>query len=372
MRPSRGLAFLALAALLLAGAAAGQTLEPVVRGLTHPVAIASSGDGHLYVAEQAGTVRVVADGRLAPAPFLDLRGSVSSGGERGLLGLAFPPDYASSGRLYVDYTDRQGSAVLARYRLTADGTRADPATAEILMRVAEPYANHNGGGLAFGPDGYLYWGLGDGGSGGDPHGNGQDPGTLLGTVLRLDVSGSAAQPAPGNPFLDRPDARPEVWLYGLRNPWRLSFDRTTGDLYIGDVGQNAVEEIDRIPAGAPGGANLGWNVMEGDRCYRPASDCATAGLTPPIVTYPHGADWGNSVTGGYVYRGTALPALEGAYLFADFASGRVWTARPGPDGRWTVAPLLATGFTIATFGQDDRGELYLVDYGGGVLYALVP
>ncbi len=372
MERNRRVAAAALVALLLASAAWAQKLEPVARGLSRPVAVADAGDGRLYVAEQGGLVRVVEGGRVLPGAFLDVSSGISTGGERGLLGLAFSPDYASSGRLYVDHTDRQGAAVLVRYLRDASADRVDPASAQVLLRVAQPYANHNGGGLLFGPDGFLYWGLGDGGSGGDPQGNGQDPGTLLGTLLRLDVSGEGLRPAAGNPFLERPDARPEVWLYGLRNPWRFSFDRATGDLYIGDVGQNAYEEIDRIPAGSAGGANLGWNVMEGDHCYRPAQGCDRAGLTLPIVTYPHAAAWGNSVTGGYVYRGSALPELQGAYLFADFGSGRVWTARPASDGTWTVELLLETGFNVSTFGEDAAGELYLADYAGGVLYKLVP
>ena len=361
----------ALLGLLAIGGAFGQRLEPLVRGLTQPLAVISAGDGRLYVVEQAGTVRVLQNDTLAAQPFLDLRGHVSSGGERGLLGLAFPPDYVSSGRFYVDYTDRNGDSVLARFTRPEGAGGADPASGTTLMRVRQPYANHNGGNLVFGPDGFLYWGLGDGGSGGDPQGNGQDPQTLLATILRLDVSGDGALPAPGNPFLDRTDARPEVWLYGLRNPWRFSFDRATGDLYIGDVGQNAFEEIDYLPAAAQGGQNLGWNVMEGDHCYRPPQGCDAGGLTAPIVTYPHDAAWGNSVTGGYVYRGEVLPALQGAYLFADFGSGRVWTARRDASGAWRVAKLLETGMNIASFGEDDAGELLVVDYGGAI-YRLVP
>ena len=362
---------LLLAVSLLAGQALAERLEPLVQGLSRPLAVATAGDGRLYVVEQAGLVRVVQDGTLLDDPFLDLRDRVSSGGERGLLGLAFAPDYASSGRLYLDYTDAGGASVLARLR-RRDALHADPGSLVELMRVEQPYANHNGGGLLFGPDGFLYWGLGDGGSGGDPHGNGQNPATLLGTMLRLDVSGEDARPAPGNPFLGRADARPEVWLYGLRNPWRFSFDRATGDLYIGDVGQNAYEEIDRLPAGSAGGQNLGWNVMEADHCYRPPRGCDSSGLTPPILSYPHEAAWGNSVTGGYVYRGNAIPSLQGAYLFADFGSGRVWAARQGASGSWSAERLLDTGGALSTFGEDDAGELLLADFAAGILYRLVP
>jgi glucose/arabinose dehydrogenase len=353
------------------GAAFGERLQVAARGLRAPVNVAAAGDGRLYVVEQAGTVRIVVGGRVSSAPFLDIRELVGSGGERGLLGLAFGPDYASGGTFYVDYTDVQGYSVLARYTRASED-RADPDSAEILMRVRQPYSNHNGGELRFGPDGYLYWGLGDGGSGGDPHGNGQDRGTLLGAILRLDVSGPAATAAAGNPFVGTAGARPEVWVYGLRNPWRFSFDAASGDLYIGDVGQNAIEEIDLVAAGTAGGANFGWNVMEGNRCYRPAQGCDRDGLTPPILTYSHASGAGNSVTGGYVYRGTRIPSLQGAYVFADFGSGKVWAARRDAGGDWRAEPLLETGFNVSTFGQDDSGELYLADYGGGVLYALVP
>ena len=360
-----------LLGVLAVGDALAERLEPLAQGLAQPVAVTTPGDGRLYVVEQGGTVRVVQDGTLLPEPFLDLRDRVRSGGERGLLGLAFAPDYASSGRLYVDYTDRDGNSVLARFTRARGAAAVDPASGMTLMRVRQPYANHNGGHLLFGPDGYLYWGLGDGGSGGDPQGNGQNLQTLLGTILRLDVAGDGAVPAPGNPFLERADARPEVWLYGLRNPWRFSFDAATGDLYIGDVGQNAYEEIDYLPAADQGGQNFGWNVMEGDHCYRPPQGCDASGMTAPIVTYPHDAAWGNSVTGGFVYRGTALPDLQGAYLFADFGSGRIWTARRGASGAWQVAKLLETGRNISSFGEDAAGELLVIDY-AGTLYRLVP
>lgn len=321
--------------------------------------------------EQAGTVRIVTDGRVLEPPFLDIRDRVASGGERGLLGLAFPPDHLASGRLYVDYTDRDGNSVLARYRRSS-ANAADPASEAILLRVRQPYPNHNVGELRFGPDDYLYWGLGDGGAGGDPRGNGQDPGTILGAILRIDVSGKGAAPARGNPFLSGEGGRPEVWAYGLRNPWRFSFDAATGDLYIGDVGQNAVEEIDRLPAGSAGGANFGWNVMEGDRCFRPRQGCDAAGTTPPILTYTHASGDGHSVTGGYVYRGAAMPLLRGAYLYADYGSGYVWAARPDATGAWHARRLLDTGFHVSSFGSDRPGELYLTDHGGGMLYRLVP
>jgi glucose/arabinose dehydrogenase len=358
-------------ALALATPGGAQRLEPTLTGLRQPVAATALG-GRLYVAEQAGVIRVVEGGALAPDPFLDIRDLVRSGGERGLLGLAFPPDYAASGRFYVYFTDTNGTGTLARYRRSADPVRADPGSARVLMTVRQPYANHNGGQLAFGPDGLLYWGLGDGGSGGDPQGNGQSPATLLGSILRLDVSGDGAEPAPGNPFLNNPAGRPEVWAFGLRNPWRFSFDRATGDLYIADVGQNAFEEIDMQPAGTPGGVNYGWNVMEGDHCYRPARDCDRSGLTLPIVSYPHDRAWGNSVTGGYVYRGTALAQFRGAYLFSDFGSGRLWAARRGEGGSWGVEHVLDSGVNVSSMAETEGGELLVLDYGGGRLLELVP
>ncbi len=361
---------LLLLSVLAAPGAAAQRLEPVASGLRQPVAVAQAGDGRLFIVQQAGEIVVLQDGKLLDPPFLDLSSKTRAGGERGVLGLAFPPDYAASGRFYVYYTDENGTSTLSRFSVSDRPNRADPGSERVLRTVPQPYANHNGGQLAFGPDGYLYWGLGDGGSGGDPHGNGQDTSTPLAAIVRLDVAGDGAEAAPGNPF-EGGGGDPDVWVYGLRNPWRFSFDRATGDLYIGDVGQGAYEEIDRLDAGTGGGTNFGWNVMEGLHCFSPKRACDESGLTPPIVEYPHASDWGNSVTGGYVYRGTTVAALAGAYLFADFGSGRVWTARER-DGSWTVELLLETGFNVSTFAEDARGELYLADYGGGVLYRIAP
>lgn len=358
-------AVLLTSACLFSAPVAAQKLEPVADGLTSPVSISLDDAGRLYFVSQAGVVRVFQDGALLPDPFLDVSDRITTGGERGLLGLAL----SGSDRAFAYYTGEGGTSVLARYAVV-DGV-ADVASMKVLMTVDQPFSNHNGGELTFGPDGYLYWALGDGGSGGDPHGNGQDLSTLLGTILRLDVSGDEVAIPADNPFVNQDGARPEIWQYGLRNPWRFSFDRDTGDLYIGDVGQNRTEEIDMLPAGE-GGVNFGWNVMEGDHCYEPSSGCDTSGKRLPIVTYPHGSSWGNSVTGGYMYRGSALPALQGKYLFADFGSGRVWTATPQDDGTWTVDGLLETGMNISTFGQDADGELYLADYGGGIIYKLVP
>jgi glucose/arabinose dehydrogenase len=354
-------------------------VQLVVKGLDLPDGITNAGDGsgRLFINEQAGKVRVVsAAGALSPTPFLDLTSRIKLGGERGLLGLAFHPHFATNRRLFVDYTRaRDGGTVVSELRASADGSRVDPSSERIILFVPQPFANHNGGQLAFGPDGYLYIGLGDGGSGGDPYGNGQNRHVLLGKILRIDVDGPhAAGKAygipPDNPFaaggFAPGEGRPEVWAYGLRNPWRFSFDRITGDLYIGDVGQNAWEEIDRQPLDPPGGANYGWNLMEGNHCF--LSGCDPTGLTMPIAEYSHVL--GCSVTGGYVYRGTAQPALRGMYIFGDYCSGRLFTVH-SEDGALTTRTVAESGLNISSFGEDEAGELYLVDLRGG-LYRVVP
>ncbi|GFO62899.1 PQQ-dependent sugar dehydrogenase [Geomonas paludis] len=341
------------------------TLTPVVKGLKQPTAIVSARDGskRLFVLEQAGRIRIIRNGVLDPAPFLDITALVKSGGERGLLGLAFPPDFASRKTFYVDYTNRTdiGNTVIASFKVGEHPDRADPASRKELLTIVQPYANHNGGQLAFGPDGMLYIGMGDGGSGGDPHGNGQRLDTLLGKILRIDVTSDASSyRLPKNPFGN------EIWAYGLRNPWRFSFDRGTGDLYIADVGQDEVEEIDFQPAGSGAGANYGWNIMEGDRCFK-KPDCKKSGLTLPAAAYRH--DKGDcSVTGGYVYRGKA-EALRGTYLYGDFCSGRIRGLRR-VGGKWQTKLLIDTPYAISTFGEDDDGELYLADYGSGTIYRI--
>ncbi len=364
-------ALLALVLMSLAPGALAQRLVPVADGLKQPVAIANAGDSRLFVVQQGGQIRIVKDGALLKDPFLDVSDHTKSGGERGLLGLAFPPDYAASGRFYAYYTGPKGESTLSRFTVTpGNPDRADPTSEEILLTQEQPYSNHNGGQLAFGPDGYLYLGLGDGGSGGDPHGNGQNLGVLLGKLLRLDVSGAKGYTAPSsNPFVTTPGARPEIWAYGLRNPWRFSFDRQTGDLYIADVGQDAYEEVDFQPADSGGGENYGWKIMEATHCYE-ASSCDQAGLTLPILEYPHGPQWGTSISGGYLYRGDGVPALVGRYVFADFTSGRVWSA--SQETGWESTPLFETGFNVSTFGEDSAGELYIADYNAGLIYRVGP
>lgn len=358
---------LTILSLVLAGAAAPGTpalrFTPVATGLSQITTLTPAGDGsgRLFVTEQDGQIRFLKGGQLQPGTFLDLRRLTRAGGERGLLGLAFDPKYKQNGRLYVHYTDLNGDTVLARY--TARGDRADPASARVLLQVKQPYANHNGGQLAFGPDGFLYLGLGDGGSGGDPQNNGQNLNTLLGKLLRLDVRGDTLKAAPNNPFAGRQGARPEIWAYGLRNPWRFSFDRQTGDLWIADVGQNKIEEVNRQPAASRGGENYGWRLKEGRACFDPETNCDQAGLVDPVVQYDHSE--GQSVTGGYMYRGAAIPALKGQYLYADFVTGRLWGARQN-GGRWQATPLGQVQNPSA-FGEDERGELYVAEYGGRVL-----
>jgi glucose/arabinose dehydrogenase len=337
-----------------------------VATLEQPLALAvRSGDSALYVAQKTGKVVAVRDEVVDPVPVLDLRSQVSLGGEQGLLGLAFSPD----GReVYVNYTDTNGDTHVTGYAMR-DG-RADTATRRELLVVDQPYSNHNGGNLVFGPDGYLYIGLGDGGSGGDPDGNGQSLSTLLGKMLRIDPTRDGDRPyrvPPDNPFVGRAGARPEIWAYGLRNPWRYTFDRLTGDLWIGDVGQSAWEEVDLHPSGSAGGENYGWNRMEGDHPYGGAAP--PAGAVRPVYEYSH--DQGCVVTGGYVYRGNAIPDLVGAYVFADFCAGAIEAIRLR-DGRVvdhrTLGPVVSS---LSSFGEDAEGELYAMSLGGG-LYRLTP
>ncbi len=340
------------------------SLDPLVSGLVNPIYITHSGDGtgRLFVVEQAGRILIVQNGSLKETPFLDIRDRVTSGGEMGLLCVAFHPNFKNNGRFFVNYTNKRPNlkSFIAEYNVSP----ADPNLAltdeKVLLEFDQPFENHNGGQLQFGPDGYLYIGTGDGGSGGDPKGNGQNKNTFLGKILRIDVDHGAPYAIPsGNPFTNG-SGYPEIWAYGLRNPWRFSFDRLTGRLFAGDVGQNLYEEIDLIKRGG----NYGWNIMEGNHCYSPSTGCDTQGLTSPINEYGH--DLGDAVIGGSVYRGRQYPALNGLYFFGDFGSSRIWSLTESNRGTWQRTELLKMGKEISAFGEDEDGELYAVGYGGSV------
>lgn len=352
------------------------SLEKVVGGLPAPIGVSSApGDPRLFVIGQSGKITIVDSGKIA-GTFLDLSGEITSGGERGLLGLAFHPNYASNGLFFVRYTNKSGNLVVSEFHVSSDPNKADPGSEKVLLTIPHPtYANHNGGRIVFGPDGYLYIGTGDGGSGGDPNNHAQDLGSLLGKILRIDVD----HPAPGkaygipadNPFVGKVNALPEILAYGLRNPYSFSFDRTTGDLWIGDVGQDKYEEIDRATAASGGGngVDYGWRLMEGNHCYNPSSNCQTANLTLPLAEYTH-IDNNCAVIGGYVYRGTAHPDLAGRYFFGDECGGFIWDVTAAGPAAQAPQKLLSSGLNIDGWGQDADGELYLVA-SNGALYHLV-
>lgn len=357
-------------------AAQAIALETIASGLPTPVGVVHAGDasGRLFIVLQEGLIAIHDGVRLLPTPFLDVGALVSCCGEGGLLGLAFHPDYADNGLFYINYTDDSGDTVVARYQVSAAPDLADPASASIVLTVAQPFANHNGGQIAFGPDGFLYIGLGDGGSGGDPGDRAQDLSELLGKLLRIDVDGGAPYAVPpDNPFVGVPGARPEIWAYGLRNPWRFSFDRRTGELFIGDVGQSDREEIDLQPAGGPGGENYGWRLMEGSLCFDPPVDCNDGSLFLPILEYSH-LEGDCSVTGGFRYRGAGYPQMLGLYFYADFCSGRIWAASEQGGGTWSTTEVLNTTDLFTTFGEDEAGELYIAGQSGGsgIVYRIVP
>jgi glucose/arabinose dehydrogenase len=352
------------------------SFTPVVTGLDQPVGVTNSGDGtgRLFVIEKGGFIRIVQGGQLLPEPFLEVSNLITPDAqtEQGLLGLAFHPDYKNNGTFFIYYSDtnkkENGAAntVVARYQVSGDPNKADPATGKVILTTEQPFSNHNGGHLAFGPDGYLYIGTGDGGDGGDPQENAENLTKLLGKLLRIDVNAETYKVPETNPWKPESGAATEIWAYGLRNPWRFSFDRKTGDLYIGDVGQELYEEINFQSANSKGGENYGWNEMEGLHCYG-SEDCDPSQYVLPVLEYPHGED-GVSVTGGFVYRGTQVPELEGAYIYADFASGKVWTLRFA-EGVWVNTLLEQGAFQVSSFGEDEAGELYLTDFNGG-LYQL--
>jgi len=347
------------------------SLVPVLSDIRQPTQITHAGDetGRLFVLEQQGRV-IVLNGLSfnSRKVFLDITGRVGCCGERGLLGLAFPPGPLKGKYVFVNYTDSGGDTVIARFKIGPGPDRADPESEKVLLRIEQPYSNHNGGQIAFGPDGYLYVGTGDGGAGGDPLGSGQGFDTLLGKLLRLDVSPvEGGYKIPGdNPFAGKKGHRPEIWALGLRNPWRFSFDRLTGDLYIADVGQNKYEEINMEPAGSPGGLNYGWNIMEGMHCFK-SKKCDRGSFIQPILEYSHSE--GCSVTGGMVYRGPGNRKLSGKYVYGDYCSGRIWGARK-ISGAWSAELLADTKLMISTFGEDEQGRFYVADYKSGIIYRI--
>lgn len=348
-------------------------LEKITGDLNRPVGMANAGDGsqRLFVLEKQGMIRIINNGALVASPFLDITDRVgSTASEQGLLGLAFHPDYASNGFFFVNYTDLNGDTTVSRFQVTDDPNRADPDSERIVFTLAQPASNHNGGNVVFGPDSYLYIGTGDGGAANDQFGNGQNGQTLLGAMLRIDVDGGDPYGIPAdNPFVGDPNVQDEIWAIGLRNPWRYSFDSKTGDLYIADVGQNLYEEVNVQPVDSAGGENYGWPIMEGFHCFSPAQNCDQSGLVMPVVEYDHGL--GCSITGGYVYRGSAFPTLDGIYFFGDYCNGRIWGLAQFQDGTWLVRELLQKGIQLSSFGQDESGEIYALDMGGGTLYQIV-
>ncbi len=350
----------------------------VTGGLSNPVDLQAPPNDttRLFIVEKTGAIRIFKAGSLLAQAFLDLTGQVSGGSEQGLLGLAFHPQYSSNGKFYVNYTDLSGDTRVVEYVVSSNPDIASTTGRQVLF-VDQPYVNHNGGGLAFGNDGYLYVGLGDGGSLGDPENRAQNLDSLLGKMLRLDVNGATPYAIPpGNPFVGNPGARPEIWSYGLRNPWRYSFDRANGDLYIGDVGEGTWEEVDYEPAGA-GGRNYGWKRMEATHCHPPGSSCSSAGLTMPVAEYAHST--GCSVTGGYVYRGAVMPELQGTYFYGDYCTGivrsfRISGGNATASADWTSTLRTQSGgamIGLSSFGLDGKGELYLILLGGQV-YRLAP
>jgi glucose/arabinose dehydrogenase len=352
------------------------TLNAIATGFVNPLGIVqpNDGSGRFFVLEQRGMIRIIQNGAVVGTPFLDIQSIVEDGGELGLLGLAFHPQFAQNRRFYLNYTTTRLTGglqtVIAEYLASQTNPNQADTAERILLQINQPFDNHNGGQLAFGSDGFLYIALGDGGGGGDPANNGQRLDTLLGKILRIDVNGNNSSngqygvPA-NNPFVSG-GGQPEIWAFGLRNPWRFSFDTVSGRLFCGDVGQNEFEEIDIIVRGG----NYGWRVMEGAHCFSPSSGCNQSGLILPIAEYSHSE--GEAVIGGFVYRGTAIPSLQGLYVFGDLSSGNIWTLRETSSGTWTRTLLLTTTRTISSFGQDQAGEIYVLDYVNGIVLRLSP
>lgn len=362
-------AALAVTVLMHADGIPDVGLVPLATGLVNTVGLKDPVDGStdvLYVVRQSGQILVLDHGQVRAAPFLDIGSKVSKGFEQGLLGLAFHPAYAANGVFYINYTNMAGNTIVARYVRSSDPFKVDPASEMVILQIPQPFENHNGGDMHFGPDGYLYIATGDGGSGGDPLNSGQRLDTLLGKILRIDIDNGPPPYSipPTNPFAGSTGSAREIWHWGLRNPWRFSFDRATGDLWIGDVGQGQWEEVDLQPAGQ-GGLNFGWRRKEGTHCYNPSTGCDVAGLTAPVFEYSHDATGGCSITGGYRYRGSRYPRMYGTYFFGDFCSGVLYAGVPDGGGMSWVT-LRSTGQSISSFAEDETGELYLITLGGDI------
>ena len=375
--PAPSIETAASAVVPAAPSAAAVKLTVVATGLSNPVLVTSPNDGthRLFIVQQTGSIRIVQNGVLQPGTFINLASSVSKGGEQGLLGLAFHPSFKTNRKFYINFTDVHGATVVREYKASpTNPNRVQKGSGRTIIRIAQPYSNHNGGNLAFGPDGYLYIGMGDGGSGGDPGNRAQNINSLLGKMLRLNIngtSGSKAYRIPStNPYVGKAGLD-EIWQRGLRNPWRFSFDKVTGSLWIGDVGQNRYEEVDRAVKTSTGdgrGYNWGWHVMEGFHCYAPSSGCSTSGKRLPLLEYSHSTNGRCAITGGYVYRGTAIPSLAGWYVYGDYCSGEVLAVSSTASSRPAPVTLFGTGSgrLVSSFGQDWAGELYVVDLGGTV------
>jgi glucose/arabinose dehydrogenase len=358
-----------LAATFTPNAVTDITLTEVGVGLSTPIGVTNAGDGsgRLFINERAGRIRVWQGGQVLTTPFLDITALVTSGGERGLLGLVFHPQYETNGFFYVNYINLAGDTVIARYSVSSDPNVANPASAQVILTVDQPeYANHKAGQMAFGPDGYLYIALGDGGEPGDASNRAQSLNTLLGKILRIDVNGTPPYSIPAtNPFVGQAGKLGEIWAYGFRNPWRFSFDIANGDLFIGDVGEGAWEEIDYQPASSGGGENYGWRLKEGPACFNPPTNCDPGGLVEPVISYPHVTGGPRSITGGYRYRGSMYPLLNGVYFYGDFIGGPIWGAEQSGN-TWTPTQLRTTTFPLPSFGEDDRGELFVVNFSGSL------
>lgn len=350
------------------------TLQPLPYDFIFPLDISHTQDGRLYVVEQRGQVKVIeSDGTLNDIIYLNLWNKISFGGERGLLGLAFHPNFQENGLLYVNYTNRSGTTHISSFSFQQGDLRVNSDTENILLDISQPYGNHNGGCLKFGPDGHLYIAMGDGGWWKDPHNNAQNDQSLLGKMLRIGVEEEGGYFIPeDNPFVQAPFTSDEIWASGLRNPWRFSFDRATGDLWIGDVGQDDYEEINRVKVGEPAGLNFGWRCREGHEVLDPRDCLGTGAFTFPLYVYPTTRNIGESITGGYVYRGTAFPELQGKYIYGDYASGKIWALQELPTGE-ILNELIAQHQRndISSFGEDADGELYITGYHTGKVYRLV-